>query len=92
MIENVRVAPSSNQTVGFEEINHRFGFHKAAIENPVVSAGTHATLREMFREMAETLDQMLPAGREKAVAFTELESASMWSHKCLARQNELVVE
>lgn len=81
-----------NVSVGFEEIEHRFGFHKAAIENPATSAGTHAYLREMFREMAETLDGMLPQGREKATAFTELENASMWSHKALARQNELVTD
>jgi len=28
-----------NISVGVEEINHRFGFHNAAIENPVVTAG-----------------------------------------------------
>lgn len=81
-----------HESVGVEEINHRFGFHKAAIENPVVSSETHAVLREMYREMAETLDGMLPPGREKALAFHDLEQASMWSHKALARQNELVVE
>lgn len=83
---------NDNITVGVEEINHRFGFHKAAIENPAVSSETHAYLREMFREMAETLDGMLPPGREKAIAFSELEEASMWSHKALARLNPLVTD
>lgn len=89
MADTIRT-PRVNISVGVTEINHRFGFHKAAIENPVVSNETHAALREMFMEMAETLDEMIPPGREKSQAFTELEAASMWSHKALAKQNELV--
>jgi hypothetical protein len=72
-----------------EEIHNRFGFHKATIEGPEATLPRHAVLREVFLEMAEWLDEKLPDGREKDLALTALEEASMWSHKATARQAPL---
>lgn len=67
-----------------DDIEHRFGFHKATIEGANATLPKHRDLRILFREFAEKVDAILPDGRAKSVAFTELESASMWSHKAVA--------
>lgn len=70
--------------LGTTVIEHRFGFHKATIEGDNATLPKHRDLRIEFRRFAEHLDKMLPEGRAKSVAFTELENASMWSHKAIA--------
>lgn len=72
------------ESVGAVEIEHRFGFHKATVEGENATLPIHRDTRLLFREFAERLDALLPAGRAKSVAFTELESASMWAHKSIA--------
>lgn len=67
-----------------EEIEHRFGFHKATIEGPNATLPKHRDLRIAYREFAAILDAVLPDGRAKSIAFTNLEDASMWSHKAIA--------
>lgn len=78
--------------LGPEEIEHRFGFHKATIEGENATLPKHRDLRLKFREFAEFLDEVLPGGRAKSVAFTELENASMWSHKAVAEHAPVVKE
>lgn len=80
------------QTLGPVEIEHRFGFHKATIEGPEATLPKHRDTRILFREFAERLDEILPAGRAKSVAFTELENASMWAHKAIAETAPAVQE
>lgn len=75
-----------------EEIEHRFGFHKATIEGSNATLPKHRDLRILFREFAEKVDAILPDGRAKSVAFTTLEDASMWSHKAVAELSPLVEE
>lgn len=70
--------------LGMDEIENRFGFHKATIEGEGATRPVHADIRIRFRELANFLDEALPPGREKAIMFTELENASMWAHKTLA--------
>lgn len=77
---------------GPEEIENRFGFHKATIEGENATLPKHRDVRLKFREFAEFLDDLLPPGRAKNVAFTELENASMWSHKAIAEDAPLIVE
>jgi hypothetical protein len=76
----------NNQNVGEEEIRNRFGFHKGTVEGPNATAPRHSYLRVHFMEFADMLDRVLPPGRAKSVAFTELETASMWAHKSIAEQ------
>lgn len=78
--------------IGKEEIEHRFGFHKATVEGENATLPIHRDTRLKFREFAEFLDEVLPDGRAKAVAFTELENASMWSHKAIAETATVIRE
>ena len=84
--------PADRTSVGAEEIEHRFGFHKATIEGANATLPTHREVRILFREFAEKLDALLVPGRAKSVAFTELENASMWSHKAIAETAPVVHE
>lgn len=74
----------SNVSFGKDEIEHRFGFHKATVEGENATLPKHVRTRLKFRAFAEWLDEELPSGRAKSVAFTELENASMWCHKAIA--------
>jgi len=67
-----------------QEIQDRFGFHKATHEGPGAKAPKHAHLREIFQAFATELDNVLPDGRYKSLVMTELEMSSMWSHKSIA--------
>jgi hypothetical protein len=76
--------PEDRRNVGEEEIKNRFGFHKATIEGLNATLPEHQYLRVSFMEFADMLDRILPPGRTKSVAFTQLEDASMWAHKAIA--------
>lgn len=78
--------------LGPEEVEHRFGFHKATIEGENATLPRHRELRKLFKELGNTLDHLLPEGRAKAVTFTELETASMWAHKAVAEEAPVVEE
>lgn len=82
----------SNVSIGAEEIEHRFGFHKATIEGENATLPMHRDVRLLFREFAERLNEILVPGRAKEVAFTNLEDASMWSHKAIAETAPVVQE
>jgi hypothetical protein len=91
----VEVAPNhfvEPGNLGPEEIEHRFGFHKATIEGENATLPIHTELRLNFREFAEYLDQQIPNGRAKSTMFTNLENASMWAHKAVAETAPLVEE
>lgn len=81
---------TDNTTLGAAEIEHRFGFHKATIEGDTATKPKHVDLRVQFRDFVEYLDRTLPAGREKSLAMTAAEEASMWSHKALAKTAPLI--
>lgn len=78
--------------IGQDDIENRFGFHKATVEGDQATLPRHRDIRLKFREFAEFLDGVLPDGRAKSVAFTELETASMWAHKSVAENAPLVSE
>lgn len=78
--------------LGAEEIENRFGFHKATIEGDDATKPKHADIRAAFKDFAEYLDDVLRDGRYKSLAFTELEVASMWSHKSVAESAPLIEE
>lgn len=74
----------SNRSVSTDEIDNRFGFHKATLEGPNATAPRHAYLRNEFKDFAEMLNRVLPPGRYKDRVLDTLEEASMWSHKSIA--------
>lgn len=44
-------------------------------------------IRGMGKELAKLIDEYCPESREKALAFTELESAVMWANASIARRS-----
>lgn len=78
--------------LGAQEIEHRFGFHKATVEGDNATLPMHRDVRVAFRNFAEFLDQVAPEGRAKSVMFTELENASMWAHKAIAETAPVITE
>lgn len=81
-------APSENVSVGTDEIENRFGYHRPTPE----AASAHVDLRLRFRRLAEDLDAALPQGRAKALAFTALQESSMWSHFAIAELSPVVTD
>ena len=75
-----------------DDIENRFGFHKGTIEGENATAPKHRDLRIAFMQFAEVLAEALPDGRAKALAFTELEAASIWAHKAIAQTAPVVHE
>lgn len=78
--------------LGKEEIERRFGFHKATIEGENATLPRHKDIRLKFREFAEFLDVMVVDSRSKSVMMTELETTSMWAHKAVAEEAPLIGE
>lgn len=70
--------------IGKEEIEHRFGFHKATVEGDNATLPRHREVRLAYRAFAEKLDELLPDSREKSLVFTALQEASMWTHCAIA--------
>jgi hypothetical protein len=90
MSDTTNEIPESRESVGREEILHRFGYHAATIEGPNATAPIHTEMRALFVELALRLDHMVPAGRAKSAAFTQLQQASMWFHWATAETAPLV--
>lgn len=68
-----------------EDIEHRFTNH------PPVNAYVGETLDSVTIACVRTgkeWDVILPNGREKALALTKLEEASMWAKAAIARNQE----
>jgi hypothetical protein len=82
----------TNAMIGSDEIENRFGFHKATIEGSNASLPKHMAVRRLFKALANELDDLAPSSRAKYVAFTELENASMWFHKAIAETAPVVRE
>ena len=77
-----------NRSLEHSEIQNRYGYHKGT----EITGPQHQMCRAKFMEMAEFLDALLPGGRAKALAMTELETASMWANKAIAEQAPIVTE
>lgn len=78
--------------LGREEIEHRFGFHKATIEGVNATLPNHVALRKLFKDFANRLDEILDDGRAKSIAMERLEDTSMWAHKSVANNAPLIKE
>jgi hypothetical protein len=78
--------------IGTAQIENRFGFHKATVEGDNATTPDHALVRNLYKRFAERLDEILPDGRTKDLAFEDLEIASMWSHKSISERAPLIDE
>lgn len=65
-----------------EEIDNRFGYHPPRSQKRV---GQHQVARNLFRNIAMSLVDLLPEGREKSTCITRLEEAMFWANAALAR-------
>lgn len=81
-----------NTSLGRAEIERRFGFHKATIEGANATAPIHRDMRRLFVDLGVTLDALIPEGRDKRAAFTQLQTASMWMHWAVAQEAPVVDE
>lgn len=65
------------------DIEHRFAFHAATTAE---KADAHTSVRQQCRQLADALNDLLPEGREKALAVTKLEEVMFWGNAALARR------
>lgn len=65
-----------------KELSRRFRHHPPQSEETV---RRHGVVREDCEELSETLNDMLPEGREKALAMTHLEEVMFWANAAIAR-------
>lgn len=49
---------------------------------------TMAAARKVFAQALADLDILLPAGRYKSLAITELEASAMWANKAITRDSD----
>jgi hypothetical protein len=68
-----------------EDIANRFQFHPAGTEQ---RQGDHNSVRLMCISLAYDLNDLLPEGREKSLAITNLEQVMFWANAAVARQKE----
>jgi len=62
--------------LGPDDIRRRFGYHKGT----EVTIPLHERVREAYIILAEYLDGILPDGRAKSTAMTNLQQSSMWAN------------
>ncbi len=67
-----------------EEINGRFHYH-APSEKGIVM---HAELSVAYARLGNLLNVLIPNGREKSLAMTELETSKFWASAAVARNPE----
>jgi hypothetical protein len=68
-------------------IEHNFKYHPPTGDR---AAAGHMMVRAKAKELATLIDDLLPAGagREKATAITNVESAMMWACAGIARHSQ----
>ena len=64
-----------------EEIENRFTYHAPKPGQPEI----YQDIRTLAKELALEIDEVVPEGREKSLAFTKLEEAVMWANAGIAR-------
>jgi hypothetical protein len=64
-----------------EDIRRRFAFHPA----DATTGPQHDQVRDACYDLAEELNDLLPDGREKSLAITNLEQTMMWANAAIAR-------
>lgn len=63
------------------ELDRRFDYHRP----DAAAQAAHQQVRNGAKYLGELLDTLLPEGREKALAFTNLEQAMFWGNAAIAR-------
>lgn len=63
-----------------DEIDRRFMYHPPSPNRVAL----HEDLRKAFRELAHVCNEVLPEGREKSLALTQLQDGLMWANAAIA--------
>lgn len=70
--------------LSIEELQNRFEWHTP---QDAETAKAHSNVRHLCLDLAIALNNVVPEGREKALAITKLEEVMMWSNAGIARNN-----
>ncbi|GGN86330.1 hypothetical protein GCM10010112_67750 [Actinoplanes lobatus] len=65
------------------DLARRFAFHPATTPE---RQDAHVSVRVACGDLADHLNALLPEGREKALAITNLEQVMFWGNAAIARQ------
>jgi hypothetical protein len=79
---------TTNVSMTTTEIEDRFGYHRHTTR----TAPVYAKIRNHYIEFAKFLDETLPAGWAKSVAFTELETSMAFALKAIEKTDPLVYQ
>lgn len=69
----------------FGDICTRFSYHPA---NDQETKDKHSAVRNLCFDLAEELNALLPEGREKSLAITNLEQVMFWANAAIAREDK----
>lgn len=64
-----------------EDIENRFTYHTPKPGQPEI----YQDIRNLAKTLANLIDELVPNGREKALAFTKLEETVFWANAGVAR-------
>lgn len=64
-----------------EQIEKAFTYHKPKEGQ----AEKYISIRNKAKELAEMIDELAPASREKSLSVTKLEECVMWANASIAR-------
>ena len=67
-----------------EKIENNFRYHAPTLEQQA----KYVRLRGEMKSIAYLIEELCPAGREKSLAMTKLEEASMWANASIARNDD----
>jgi len=65
-----------------EDLENRFAYHVPKNEE---TRQAHEVVRNSCLRLSIDLDKLIPEGREKALAITNLEQVMMWANAGIAR-------
>lgn len=64
-----------------QDLNNIYTYHPPKGDQPQ----RYTAIREKCRELAELVSELCPPSRERSLAFTKIEEASMWANASIAR-------
>jgi hypothetical protein len=64
-----------------DQLNNNYIYHAPKEGQPE----KYQALRDAAKKLAELINETCPESREKAVAFTQLETAMFWANASIAR-------
>lgn len=67
-----------------EDLENRFSFHPATTEE---TKQAHEAIRNICLRVAIDINTIVPDGREKALAITNLEEVMFWANAGIARKS-----